>query len=541
MNEPRRQAAAPAGFVPFTGDAELDRRLIEIEDALKAKQFEPAVEQAEALLRNRPGHGEARRLLAAALRGCNRDEEALQLLRDLAQEEPDNALVQNSLGAALRMNGEIDEARDAFGRAIALAPELAPAWYNLAITLFMLERVDDGLAAVDKVIQLIPNHEPALVMRADMIREQGRIELVTNEYRKMLARNPRLPWAWVGLANLKSLKFSADDLASMQRVLERHPEKCPERTALLFSIAKAFDDQARYAEAFAALVEANAAARENVPWDGRAFSERCDATVAAFTPPPRGAPSRQGGDVIFVASLPRSGSTLTEQILASHSQVSGAGERLDLQEVMEEESQRRGVALFGWARDATPDDWSRLGKEYLRRAQQWRGDKPRFTDKALGNWRFAGAILAMLPEARIVICRRDPVENGFSCFRQMFARDGHAYSYDLTDMGIYWRDFDRMCRRWSDLYPGRIYDMVYEDLQADQEGKTRELLAFCGLEFEPACLRFHETQRNIKTISSAQVREPLRRDTAQSPNYGALLDPLRAAIAGATPAAAGNG
>jgi tetratricopeptide (TPR) repeat protein len=530
MNEPRRQTAASAGFVPFTGDAELDRRLIQIEDALKAKQFEPAVEQAEALLRERPGHIETRRLLAAALRGCDRDEEALHLLHTLAQEEPDNALIQNSLGAALRMSGDLDAARAAFERAVSLAPTLAPAWYNLAIAQFMLERVDDGLAAVDKIIELFPNHEGAYVMRADMIREQGRIDLITSEYRKILARNARLPWAWFGLANLKSLKFSAEDLACMQRALETYPGKHRERTALLFSIAKAFDDHARYAEAFAALVEGNAIVRENVPWDGPAFSERCDETVAAFRPPPRGASSDQGGEVIFVASLPRSGSTLTEQILATHSQVSGGGERLDLQEVIEDESQRRGVALYGWARDATPEDWDRLGKDYLHRAQKWRGSKPRFTDKALGNWRFSGAILAMLPQARIIVCRRDPVENGFSCFRQMFVGEGHAYSYDLTDMGVYWRDFDRTCRGWSELYPGRIYDMVYEDLQADQEGKTRELLAFCGLEFEEACLRFHETQRNIKTISSAQVREPLRRDTAQAPKYGALLDPLRIAV-----------
>ena len=270
--------------------------------------------------------------------------------------------------------------------------------------------------------------------------------------------------------------------------------------------------------------------RSNLPGHARDFSERTDATLAAFTPPPRGAPTRQGHDVIFVVSLPRSGSTLTEQILASHSQVSGAGERNDLHAIIEEESQRRGSALAGWAREATPQDWDRLGKQYLERAQGWRGNTPRFADKMLGNWRFAGAIFAMLPEAKMVVCRRDPVETGFSCFRQLFAEDCHGYSYDLADMGAYWRDFDRMCRRWSELYPGRIYDMVYEDLQADQEGKTRELLAFCGLEFEPACLRFHETQRNIKTISSAQVREPLRRDTAQAPKYAALLDPLRLAV-----------
>jgi tetratricopeptide (TPR) repeat protein len=531
MNDPRRKPAS-AGFVPFTGDAELDRRLIEIEDALKAKQFEQAVEQANALLRDRPDHAETKRLLAAALRGCNRDEEALQMLRELAVQEPDNALVHNSLGAALRMNGELDAAGDAFRRAVALAPKLAPAWYNLAIVLFMQERVDDGMAAVDRVIDLVPHHEPALIMRSDMMREQGRVNLVTSEYRKMLARNPKLPWAWFGLANLKNLKFSLDDLGAIERALARYADKCRERTALLFSMAKAYDDHGRYPEAFAALAEANANVRENVPWDAEAFSERTDATLAAFTPPPRGAPTKQGGDVIFVASLPRSGSTLTEQILASHSQVSGAGERQDLHAIIEEESQRRGVALAGWARDASPEDWDRLGKEYLQRAQKWRGSKPRFADKMLGNWRFAGAIFAMLPEAKMVVCRRDPVETGFSCFRQLFVEDGHGYSYDLADMGAYWRDFDRMCRRWSEIYSGRIYDMVYEDLQADQEGKTRELLAFCGLDFEPACLRFHETQRNIKTISSAQVREPLRRDTAQAPKYGALLDPLRAAVAG---------
>jgi tetratricopeptide (TPR) repeat protein len=531
MNDPRRKPA-PAGFVPFTGDAELDRRLIEIEDALKAKQFEQAVEHANALLRDHPDHAESKRLLAAALRGCDRDEEALQLLRELAVQEPDNALVHNSLGAALRMNGELDPAGDAFRRAVALSPKLAPAWYNLAIVLFMQERVDDGMAAVDRVVDLVPHHEPALIMRSDMMREQGRVNLVTTEYRKMLARNPKLPWAWFGLANLKNLKFSQDDLGAIERALAHYPNKCRERTALLFSVAKAYDDHGRYSEAFAALSEANANVRENVPWDAKAFSERTDATLAAFTPPPRGASTKQGGDVIFVASLPRSGSTLTEQILASHSQVSGAGERQDLHAIIEEESQRRGVALAGWARDMSAEDWDRLGKDYLQRAQKWRGSKPRFADKMLGNWRFAGAIFAMLPEARMVVCRRDPVETGFSCFRQLFVEDGHAYSYDLADMGAYWRDFDRMCRRWSELYPGCIYDMVYEDLQADQEGKTRELLAFCGLEFEPACLRFHETQRNIKTISSAQVREPLRRDTAQAPKYGALLDPLRAAVAG---------
>jgi tetratricopeptide (TPR) repeat protein len=532
MNDLSRKTAPPHGFVPFTGDAELDRRLIEIEDALKASQFERAIGLANALLLDVPGHAETRRLLAAALRGAGRDEEAMPLLKELAAQEPDNALIQNSLGAAHRMNGELEPAHEAFRRAVTLNPKLAPAWYNLAVVLFMQDHVDEGLAAVDQVINLVPHHGPALLMRSDMMREQGRIDMVTSEYRRMLARNATLPWPWFGLANLKNLKFSAEDVAAMERALAAHPEG-RERTALLFAVAKGYDDQRRYDDAFAALVDANARVRENLPWDAADFSQRMDATLAAFTPPPRGSPARQGGEVIFVTSLPRSGSTLAEQILASHSQVTGAGERSDLHHVIEEESQLRGCALAGWARDATSEDWQRLGRNYLERAEKWRGKTPRFVDKMLGNWRFAGAIFAMLPEARIVVCRRDPIETGFSCFRQLFAEDGHGYCYDLADMGAYWRDFDRVCRRWSELYPGRIFDMVYEDLQADQDGKTRELLEFCDLPFEERCLRFHETQRNIKTISSAQVREPLRRDTAQALKYGALLDPLRVAVAGA--------
>ena len=530
MNHPRHKAP-PAGFVPYSGNEDLDNRLIAIEDALKNRAFEQAVDAGNALLADFPQHAETQRLLAAALRGAGRDEEALTLLRELAAREPDNALIQNSLGAALRMTGDLEPAEAAFRRAVALKPGLAPAWYNLAIVLFMLDRVADGLAAIDRVLDLIPKHEPALIVRSDMLRDQGQIKLVTTEYRNMLARNPNLPWPWFGLANLKSLKFSAEDLAAIRGALTAHANPGQARTLLLFAAAKAFDDHGLYEEAFAALAEANAAMRKELKWDAAESKATTDAMLAAFTPPPRGSSAPIGGEVIFVTSLPRSGSTLTEQILASHPRVEGAGEIPELFRVVEDESQRRGLALPGWARDATPADWQRLGEDYLQRAaQRRRAGKPMFVDKMLSNWRYAGALLAMLPKARVVICRRDPVEVSFSCYRQMFTSEGHGYCYDLLDMAAYWHDFDRTCRRWKELYPDRVYEMVYEDLQADQEGKTRELLAFCGLPFDPACLRFHETQRNIRTISAAQVRQPLRRDTAQAPKYGAMLDPLRAAL-----------
>ncbi|MEO8460859.1 MAG: sulfotransferase, partial [Dokdonella sp.] len=244
----------------------------------------------------------------------------------------------------------------------------------------------------------------------------------------------------------------------------------------------------------------------------------------------------QGDEVIFIVSLPRSGSTLTEQILASHPEVEGGNELPDLQRILEAESRRRRKPFPVWVGEATPADWQRMGEEYLARTARWREKRPRFTDKLPRNWLQAGAALAMLPAARIVNSRRDALETCFACYRQLFAE--HGFCYDIEDMAAYWHDYDRVCRKWAADFPDRFRDQHYEALLADPEGNTRELLAFCGLEFDPACLRFYETEREVHTPSAAQVREPLRKDTARSDRYGARLDPLRAALAGGAQQAA---
>lgn len=508
----------------------IDQELRELEQTLKRCEFEAAVAKAQALLAQAPGHVEGTRLLGAALRGCGRYLEAGEVLTRLAEREPNNALVQNSLGAALRSLGDLDGAQAAFSRACKLAPDLPPAWYNHAVVLFAQDQVEAGLKAMDRVIALAPENEQAHVIHSLMLREQGRIQQVTAEYRTVLARYPNSPWPWFGLSNLKNLPLSQADIDGIQRALTHHRDAGPERIALLFALAKALDDNEHYSEAFAALVEANESMRQEVNWSATEFSAELDTTLEVFTPPPPGANVAQGNEVIFIVSLPRSGSTLIEQILASHPQVEGAGERDDLHAVIDEESRRRDMPMAAWVRLATEADWVRLGRRYLEITAHLREKRSRSADKALANWRFIGAALAMLPEARVIVCRRDPVETGFSCYRQLFTMNGHPYSYDQQEIAAYWLDFDRACRHWKTLHPERIYDLVYEDLVRDQETKTRELLAFCGLDFDPACLRFYDTERKVKTISAAQVREPLRSDTAHATKYGALLDPMRKAL-----------
>jgi len=510
----------------------IDSQLLELEQALKSNAFEAAVARARAILAIDPENITAARLLSAALRGIGKDVEAREILTALVARVPDDPYVQNSLGAQRRAFGDLEGARAAFARACMLAPELPPFWFNYAIVLFMLDEIDASLRAIDQVIALVPGMAPARMIRADMLREQGRTRQVTAEYRAVIERQPDLPWPWFGLSNLKNVPMSERDIEAIHSALRAHPVQGDERTALQFALAKALDDNARYAEAFSVLDEANREVRRRIEWNAAASSAQLDAVLAAFPPAPLNAGVAQGREVIFIVSLPRSGSTLVEQILASHPQVEGAGEHAYANSIIADEERRRGAGLVDWAAQATPAEWRRLGERYLEMTAANRARKPRFTDKALGNWRIAGVLLAMLPEARVVICRRDPVETCFSCYRQWFVQDPHHYAYDLHELGTYWRDFDRACRFWKARHPDRVHDLVHEDLVADQETQTRALLEFCDLEFDPACLRFHTTERNIKTISAAQVREPLRRDTAHAAHYGALLDPLREALGG---------
>jgi len=207
--------------------------------------------------------------------------------------------------------------------------------------------------------------------------------------------------------------------------------------------------------------------------------------------------------------------------------VEGANEISELQVVITGESNRRRQFLTQWAPLATAEDWHRLGREYLERTAQWRENRPYSTDKSLGNWSLIGPAMAMLPGARVVNTLRAPLETCFACYRQLFS-DGAAFSYDFESMANYYAGYARISKFWKERFPENWYDHVYEDMLADSEGKIRELLAFCGLPFEPGCLEFHKTPRAVRsTPSAAQVRQPLQPNTSRASRYGVLLDPLR--------------
>jgi len=233
-----------------------------------------------------------------------------------------------------------------------------------------------------------------------------------------------------------------------------------------------------------------------------------------------------GKEAILITGMPRSGSTLVEQILASHPDVEGANEIRDMPLIVNAESRRRGSAFPLWVHDATSEDWQRLGQEYLARTARWRTTRPRFTDKNLMGWHYVGAALAMLPAARVIVVRRDPVETCLACYRHCFTEEA-GFACDLDDLADYCAGFLRLTRFWIEKYPARVFDLQYEALVADPERVIRRVLDFCGLPFDPACLESHKTSRAVLTPSAAQVRQPLRHDTARSARYGDKLDRLR--------------
>lgn len=476
-------------------------------------------------LRLAPGHAELQRLHGVALNQLGRHADAVALLRGVAERRPHDGLVIANLGSALAQGGDLEAAEQAFRRASELDPCLLDPWLNLARALEMRGDVAGACAAYDAAVEVAPQRTATRILRADALRTLGRLDEAEAELRALLDDAAAAPSAWIGLFNLKAIRPGGSDDAALARVVASGRGTPAQRIALGFARANLLEAEQRHAEAFAAFADANAARRREIRWNASAVSALVDAILAAFAAPPP-LQDATGADLVFLVGMPRSGSTLAEQILAAHPDVVGGGETNLVARVLQEESTRRGVRFPQWVGDADARDWRRLGGDYLARVAPMRRAGARFTDKTLPNWQVLGAILRMFPGARIVHCVRDPLETCWSCWKHNFG-EAQFFAYDFAELAAFHRDSLRAMAHWRAQAPASIHALVHEALLDAPEAGVRALLAHCGLAFDPACLRFHEVDRNVHTASAAQVRRPLRRDTAVTAGYGALLDPLR--------------
>lgn len=504
-----RQWLSEAGKAISQGSADLAKQLL------------------KRVLAEAPGLAGAQLMYGTACQMLGESETAVEYMRKAAQQRPDDPSILTILGSALYDSGATDEAFVHLRRATELAPLQASGWYNLGKALKLHWQLDEAADAFLRALNLDEMHINARITLADIFTIRGNIPAAVAEYRKVLVLQPDQAHAWHGLANLKTESLTPTDAKQIHHFLQNQQLAPDARVLLGFSLYRALEDQHDYAGAFQALREANALKRKLVRWDAVAEHAHVGSIVDAFRHPlPAPLDPTLGHEAIFIASLPRSGSTLVEHILASHPLIEGANEIRDLSLVLDDESKRRSKSFPHWVADASAEDWIRLGKSYLARTARWRTKRPYFTDKGLHNWQWIGVIRAMLPGASIINCHRDPVETCFACYRQLFS-EGIHFSYNLEDLASHYNDYRFLSNYWEKQYQGQVLDLSYETLVLEPEAQIRRLLTFCHQPFDAACLVPHQTQRDVhSTASAAQVRQPIRGDTARSPRYREFLQPL---------------
>ncbi len=478
------------------------------------------------LLRSAPDHPEVLRRHGERLLADREFARAAQSLSRSHALRPGDLQLLCSLAAAQDGAGQVDAALNSLREAAALG-RTAADWRALSLEFDRQGHVEEAAETIERALALEPEDPVSLLQQVRCAAATGQADLAAAACRRLLARRQQVARAWFALTDLKVVRLSADELARLREDAAAGGGPPDEREMLAFALGKALEDAGQWDEAFAAYGAANGLARTTHPWDAAAFSREVDALRAAFDEPCASAEGEAGREVIFLVGLPRSGTTLVEQVLASHSLVEGASELPYLGQVLAAESQRRGRPLAAWAPQATADDWARLGREYLAASARWRTRRPIHTDKLPGNWLYAGAIRRMLPGARIVDCRRDALETCWSCYKQLFGPGMVHFTYSFEGLAAYWHDYVRLTRWWAEHHPVHFIGQGYEALVADPPGQIAALLAACGLPFEPGCLECHRAQRAIRTPSALQVRQPMRAVSAPGARYGARLDPLR--------------
>ena len=504
-------------------------RLIEAAVAMNENRLHDAEPRLRAQLKQDPFDVAAMRMLAELAGRIGRYKDSEKLLRRALELSPAFTAARANLALVLYRLNRPEEAIAELDRVVAEEPE-NPGHANLhAAALGRIGEFEGALALYQQVLEAAPNQPRVWMSMGHTLKTVGQQAEGIAAYRRALSLMPTLGEAWWSLANLKTVKFSDADIAAMHAALAGGEVATEDHFHLDFALGKALEDRGQAEASFAHYAAGNEVRRTEQPYDADATEALVDRSVALCTAQFFAARAGQGcdaSDPVFVLGMPRAGSTLVEQILASHSMVEGTSELPDIPML----ARRDGDYPAGLAA-LSPGELREFGEEYLRRTRvQRKTERPLFIDKLPNNWAHVPFIHLILPNATIIDARRHPLGCCWSNFKQHFAR-GQAFSYDLTDMGRYYRDYVRLMAHVDAVLPGRVHRVSYERMVEDTEAEVRGLLAACGLEFEPACLAFHETTRAVRTASSEQVRQPINRDGTEAwKPFEPFLDPLKAAL-----------
>jgi tetratricopeptide (TPR) repeat protein len=497
---------------------------------------------------------------------------AESILRPYLMRRPTSIAAIRMMAELAARIGRLHDAENLLRRALELSPDFQAARANLATVLYRQHRAAEALAELDVLAergQVADGHrnlraaalgrlggydeaialyrevlgrhgdQPKLWMSlGHLLKTVGEQDEAIAAYRRATSLAPTLGEAWWSLANLKTVQFDDADVEAMDAALDDAALSADDKLHLHFALGKAQEDRRSSENAWYHYASGNRIRAAQLQHDPHRITDLVDRSIALMTPQFFAQHEGHGcaaPDPIFILGLPRAGSTLLEQILASHSQVEGTMELPDIHTLVRRIDGKHAKMERGSYPEALAeldsDSLRALGEEYLDRTRVQRGKgSPFFIDKMPNNWVYAGFIRLILPNAKIIDARRHPLDCGFSNFKQHFAR-GQAFSYELDHIGRYYADYVRMMAHLDEVQPRKIHRVIHERLVDEPEAEIRSLLAYCGLGWEEACLRFHENKRAVRTASSEQVRQPLSRSGfGQWQPFEQWLDPLKAAL-----------
>jgi len=391
---------------------------------------------------------------------------------------------------------------------------------------------DRAVPAYQYLIDHFPPRPKITLGQGHALKTIGRLDDAIAAYRKTIEQQPSFGDAYWSLANLKTFRFEDSDMDAMKGELEKNDCDREDYFHLCFALGKAYQDRKQFEESFRYYKLGNDLKKQLERYDAedmsKAMSNAKEVCRGGFLTANAGC---QAPDPIFIVGLPRSGSTLLEQILASHSQVDGTKELIHILAIVRRLSGKRKKMDESRyphiLKELSAADLKALGEEYLERSAIQRGSAPYFVDKAPNNFQHTGLINMILPKAKIIDARRHPMAACFSGYTQLFAK-GQAFTYGLTDIGRYYCDYISVMDHWDREFPGKVLRVQYEDVVNDTESQVRRILDYCGLPFEQKCLEFYRTDRAVRTPSSEQVRQPIYRGALDLwRNYEKYLDELK--------------
>jgi len=507
---------------------------------MSAGDYADAETHLREALRAHPNSAPIHNAMGVVLYGQARMAEAAHSFRRVTMLLPNDAEAHANLGNALREMGSYPEAEASYHRAIALNEQYARAHFDLAGLLYLQERFVDAEQSYRRALELKPDYVEACNNLGRSIRRQGRLDEARECFDVAMTIDPDTIETYFNLASLRTFTAEHPEPERLEKLARKLPSLNENsRIRYWFALGKMREDLGRYADAFAAYAEGNRLKHAQISPDETGKIALIDNVRAVFDAPffaQRPVPGGSDRTPVFIVGMPRSGTSLIEQILSTHPDVHGAGELSELENVVFALATGSGKPAECYpdiAASLSPEALLRLGDTYIDRVWKLAPQATHITDKMMSNFAHVGMIRAMFPNAKIIHAMRDPMDSCFSCYATLFAKNNLEFAYDLAGLGRYYRRYIELMRHWQRVLPaGSILELRYEDMVADTEGQARRLLDYLGLPWDPRCLNFHENKRVVRTASAAQVRRPVYKSSVArwkhfEPQLATLLEAVK--------------